>query len=93
LPLWRGRGWRLIACVLVKNPRVASDRTTTDAYAARCHCGTSLAEGTHRVCVGDAASHHSARVEVRANLLLSRLRAIHLMGTINGELQPLSTAR
>ena len=76
----------------MKNHRVASDRTAIDAYAARCCCGTSLPEGVHRACVGDAAIHHSVRVEVRANLLLSRLRAIHLMGTIDGELQPLSTA-
>ncbi len=36
--------------------------------------------------------HHSARVEVRASLLLSRMRAIHLMGTLDGELRPLSAA-
>jgi hypothetical protein len=48
-----------------------------------------VAAGAHRLCTGAAAVHHSARVEVRADLLLSRLRAIHLMGTMNGELQPL----
>jgi hypothetical protein len=73
----------------VENPLVVPDRTTTDAYAGSCRCGTPLADGTHRVCAGDAGRHHSARVEDRANQLLSRLRAIHLMGTINGELRPL----
>jgi hypothetical protein len=77
----------------VKNSPVASDRDTADAYAAWCHCGTPLAEGVHRLCSGEAAVHHSARVEVRADLLLSRLRAIHLLGTMNGELRPLSAAR
>lgn len=76
----------------MENPPVASDRTATDAYAGRCHCGTALADGEHRLCTGDAALHHSARVEVRADLLLSRMRAIHLMGTMNGELRPLSAA-
>ena len=77
----------------MENPSVASDRNTTDPYAAWCRCGTSLSDGTHRMCTGAAAVHHSARVEVRATLLLSRLRAIHLMGTLDGELQPLSAAR
>jgi hypothetical protein len=73
----------------VKNSPVASGQDAADAYAAWCRCGAPLADGEHRVCTGAAALEHSARVEVRADLLLSRLRAIHLMGTMNGELQPL----
>ena len=79
--------------VFVKNSPVAAGQDTPDPYAAWCRCGTSLADGTHRRCVGDAALNHSGRVEVRANLLLSRLRAIQLMGTLDGELRPLSVAR
>jgi hypothetical protein len=44
----------------------------------------------HRTCTGDGAIQHSARVEDNANQLLARLRAIVLMGTLDGELRPLS---
>jgi hypothetical protein len=77
----------------VPNPPTNGPETPGDLYAAWCRCGTPLAEGEHRVCAGEAAHHHSVRVEVRADLLLSRLRAIHLMGTMNGELRPLSSMR
>ena len=77
----------------VPNPPTNVPETPGDLYAAWCHCGSPRAEGEHRVCTGDAADHHSARVAVRADLLLSRLRAIHLMGTMNGELRPLSNMR
>jgi hypothetical protein len=86
------RGWALITSLLVESLPVASDRRALAPYAAWCHCGASLAEGVHRVCVGAAAVLHSARVEVQSTLLLSRLRAIHLMGTLDGELRPLSAA-
>lgn len=78
--------------VLVKNSPVASGQDTTDPYAVWCRCGTPLTDGAQRLCVGQAAVHHSARVEMRANLLLSRMRAIQLMGTMNGGLRPLSAA-
>ena len=42
------------------------------------------------MCAGEAALHHSARVEDHANQLLNRLHAIILMGTLDGELRPLS---
>ena len=44
------------------------------------------------MCVGESAVLHSARVEARADLLLSRMRAIQLMGTMYGDLRPLSAA-
>jgi hypothetical protein len=75
--------------LLVDSPLVTPDRTYS-AQLAICDCGTSLSEGAHRLCAGDAAVHHSARVEDNANQLLSRLRAIVLMGTLDGELRPLS---
>ncbi|WP_457253091.1 hypothetical protein [Pedococcus sp. P5_B7] len=71
------------------SPLITPDRTH-GAQLARCVCGTSLDEGVHRTCTGDAAVQHSARVEDNANLLLNRLRAIVLMGTLDGELRPLS---
>ncbi len=78
--------------VLVKNSPVASGQDSADAYAAWCRCGTPLADGEHRMCAGESAVLHSARVEARAELLLSRMRAIQLMGTMNGALRPLSAA-
>jgi hypothetical protein len=77
----------------VKNSPVASGQDTTDPYAAWCRCGTPLADGEHRLCTGESALLHSARVEARAELLLSRMRAIQLMGTMNGGLRPLYSAR
>jgi hypothetical protein len=77
----------------VNTSPVAPDHDATASYAARCRCGGPVADDAHRLCVGEAAVHHSARVGVRADLLLSRMRAIHLMGTMNGPLQPLSAAR
>ncbi len=74
---------------VVDLPLVTSDRTQRE-HLASCRCGTSLAEGVHRTCTGDAALQHSARVEDHANQLLNRLRAIVLMGTLDGELTPLS---
>jgi hypothetical protein len=50
-------------------------------------------EGVHRTCTGDAAVQHSARVGANANQLLNRLHAIVLMGTLDGELRPLSVGR
>ncbi|NYG05753.1 hypothetical protein BJ986_000240 [Phycicoccus badiiscoriae] len=73
----------------MKNSPAASGHDTADAHAAWCRCGASRAESVHRLCTGAAALQHSARVEVRAELLLSRLRAIQLMGTMNGELRAL----
>ena len=70
----------------VDSPLVTPDRT----HLTTCECGTPLAEGAHRTCTGDAAVHHSARVEEQADQLLNRLRAIVLMGTLDGELRPLS---
>ncbi len=78
--------------VLVKNSPVTSGQDTTDPYAAWCQCGTPLADGEHRMCTGEAAVLHSARVEARADLLLNRMRAIQLMGTMNGALRPLSAS-
>jgi hypothetical protein len=74
---------------LVDSPLVTPDRTRL-AQLATCECGTSLPDGTDRLCTGDAAFHHSARVEDQANQLLNRLRAVVLMGTLDGELRPLS---
>lgn len=74
---------------VVDSPLVTPDRTH-GAHLAMCVCGTSVDEGAHRTCTGKAAAHHSARVEDNANQLLSRLRAIVLMGTLDGELKPLS---
>lgn len=73
----------------VDSPLVTPDRAH-GAHLAMCECGTSLAEGVHRTCTGDASAQHSARVEDNANQLLNRLRAIVLMGTLDGELRPLS---
>ena len=73
----------------VDSPLVTPDRQH-GAHVATCECGTSLADGVNRTCTGDAATHHSARVEDQANQLLNRLRAIVLMGTLDGELRPLS---
>ena len=70
----------------VDTPLVSPDRT----HLATCECGTSLAEGVHRRCTGEAAFQHSARVQDQADQLLSRLRAIVLLGTLDGELRPLS---
>ena len=75
--------------LFVDSPLVTPDRTH-GAHVAMCACGTPLAEGVHRTCTGDAAIQHSARVEDNANQLLNRLRAIVLMGTLDGELRPLS---
>jgi hypothetical protein len=74
---------------VVDTPLVTPDRTPR-AHLTLCECGTSLPEGAHRLCTGDAAVHHSARVEERATELLSRLHAIVLLGTLDGELRPLS---
>lgn len=63
---------------------------THGANLATCVCGTTLARGVHRTCTGEAAAHHSVRVEENANQLLNRLRAVVLMGTLDGELKPLS---
>ncbi|WP_344131843.1 hypothetical protein [Pedococcus bigeumensis] len=71
------------------SPLVTPDRTH-GAQLPMCACGTSLTQGVHRTCTGDAAIQHSARVEDNANQLLARLRAIVLMGTLDGELRPLS---
>ena len=73
----------------VDSPLVTPDRTH-GAQLRMCACGTSLAQGVHRTCTGDAAIQHSAHVEDNANQLLARLRAIVLMGTLDGELRPLS---
>jgi hypothetical protein len=73
----------------VDSPLVTPDRTRL-AHLATCECGTSLPEGTDRLCSGDAAFHHSARVEHQASQLLNRLRAVIQMGTLDGELRPLS---
>lgn len=73
----------------VDSPLITPDRTHR-ADPAACVCGSSLAEGVQRTCTGDAASHHSERVEHRANQLLHRLQAVVLMGTLDGELKPLS---
>ena len=73
----------------VDTPLVTSDRAH-GAQLTTCDCGTPLAAGEHRFCTGDAAVHHSARVEDNANQLLSRLRAIVLMGTLVSEPKPLS---
>ena len=78
--------------LLVDSPLVTPDRTTS-AHASRCHCGTTLPEHTSRRCVGPAAVQHSVRVEEQANQLLNRLRAVVLMGTLDGELKPLTVAR
>ena len=75
--------------LFVDSPLITPDRTS-GAHLAMCVCGTSLVEGVHRTCTGAAATQHSARVEDNANQLLSRLRAIVLMGTLDGELRPLS---
>ena len=75
--------------LLVDSNLVTPDRTA-GAHLALCVCGTSLDEGVHRTCTGAAAVQHSARVEDNANQLLNRLRAIVLMGTLDGELRPLS---
>ena len=86
------RGWSPGAAhsvLLVDSNLVTPDRTA-GAHLFRCVCGTSLDEGVHRTCTGDAAVQHSARVEDNANQLLNRLRAIVLMGTLDGELRPLS---
>lgn len=64
--------------------------TPGPTHLASCECGTPLAEGARRMCTGDAALHHSARVEEQADQLVSRLRTIVLMGTLDGELRPLS---
>ncbi|WP_157692872.1 hypothetical protein [Pedococcus dokdonensis] len=57
---------------------------------ATCACGGPRARGEHRMCAGAAAVHHSVRVTEQADQLLNRLRAIVLMGTLDGELRPLS---
>ena len=75
--------------LLVDSPLVTPDRQH-GTHLATCGCGTSLADGVRRTCTGDAAVHHSVRVEDQANQLLNRLRAIVLMGTLDGELRPLS---
>ena len=74
---------------VVDTPLVIPDRAPR-AHLSPCECGTSLLEGEQRLCTGDAAVSHSARVEERANELLSRLRAIVLLGSLDGELRPLS---
>lgn len=72
----------------VDTPLFARDAQRTDL--ATCVCGGHRASGEHRSCSGAAAVHHSARVSNQADQLLSRLRAIVLMGTLDGELRPLS---
>lgn len=70
--------------------RVNTPLVTDRTHVATCACGTSLAQGSHRMCAGEAALHHSARVADHANQLLNRMHAIILMGTLDGELRPLS---
>ena len=74
--------------LFVDTPLVTPDRAER-VHLASCDCGTFLPEGTDRLCTGVAAFHHSARVEDQANRLLNRLRAVVLMGTLDGELKPL----
>ena len=57
------------------------------AHAAWCRCGLPLAYGEpRRMCVGQRAVQHSARVARRADTLLSRMNAVLLLGALESEL-------
>lgn len=67
-----------------------SDPTPHDA---RCRCGESLpADEPSRQCVESAAAlEHTDRVAFRAGLLMSRLLAVRTLGTLTGDLRPLTS--
>lgn len=65
--------------------------TDLEPPTAWCRCGATLPAGAPpHVCAGAEALDHTRRVSARAQLLIARVEAVRALGTLTGDLRPLS---